>query len=184
MGLMTEYSTKAVVLGREPKGEFDEVLTLYTRDFGKISAVVKGVRRITSKLSGHLQVGSFATIRLIRRGGMQLLEAFSHSSGLTEGLHRFLVFIDRMTPYEASDPHLWYGVEYVIESDVFGKADREKQNRVYRRFLKILGFGTEFATCADCGSPRIAYFAPSDIMFLCSDSLKKSSLADHEVVEV
>jgi len=181
---MTEYSTKAVILGREPKGEFDEVLTLYSKDFGKISALAKGVRKITSKLYGHLQVGGLSTVRLIRKGGIQLLEAFSHGSELNEGLYSFLGFIEQMTPFEAPDLHLWYGIEYVFESGVFTTGTRELQNRVYRRFLEIFGFGAKFAKCGNCGSSGIAYFAPSDIMFLCSDSLKKLALPIHEVISI
>ena len=44
-----------IILKRHPFGEADELLTIYTREFGKIRAKAVSVRKPLSKLSGHLQ---------------------------------------------------------------------------------------------------------------------------------
>jgi DNA repair protein RecO (recombination protein O) len=49
------YRTPAVVLKRMDLGEADRILTLFTRDEGKVRAVAKGVRRTTSRSAGHLE---------------------------------------------------------------------------------------------------------------------------------
>src|ERR687883_716038 len=49
------YRTPAVVLKRTDLGEADRIVTLFTRDHGKIRAVAKGVRRTTSRSAGHLE---------------------------------------------------------------------------------------------------------------------------------
>ena len=49
------YRTPAIVLKRMDLGEADRVLTLYTRDQGKLRAVAKGVRKTTSRSAGHLE---------------------------------------------------------------------------------------------------------------------------------
>lgn len=49
---MSAYKTKALVLKRIPLGEKDKIVTLYTREYGKLNAVAKGARRTTSRLSG------------------------------------------------------------------------------------------------------------------------------------
>ena len=49
------YRTPAVVLKRMDLGEADRIVTLYSRDHGKIRAVAKGVRKSTSRSSGHLE---------------------------------------------------------------------------------------------------------------------------------
>jgi DNA repair protein RecO (recombination protein O) len=49
------YRTPAVVLKRMDLGEADRVLTLFTRDEGKVRAVARGVRRTTSRSAGHLE---------------------------------------------------------------------------------------------------------------------------------
>ena len=43
------YRTPAVILKRMDLGEADRIVTLFSRDVGKIRAVAKGVRRTTSR---------------------------------------------------------------------------------------------------------------------------------------
>jgi DNA repair protein RecO (recombination protein O) len=45
------YKTNALVLRRIPLGETDKILTLFTREYGKISVIAKGARRTTSRKS-------------------------------------------------------------------------------------------------------------------------------------
>src|SRR5207244_7314877 len=49
------YRTPAVILKRMDLGEADRIVTLFSRDEGKIRAVAKGVRRTTSRVAGHLE---------------------------------------------------------------------------------------------------------------------------------
>jgi DNA repair protein RecO (recombination protein O) len=56
------YRTSAVVLKRMDLGEADRILTLFTRDEGKVRAVAKGVRRTTSRSAGHLELFTLSDI--------------------------------------------------------------------------------------------------------------------------
>src|ERR687886_1213367 len=58
------YRTPAIVLKRMDLGEADRILTLYTRDHGKLRAVAKGVRRTTSRSAGHLELFTLADVLL------------------------------------------------------------------------------------------------------------------------
>ena len=49
------YRTPAVILKRMDLGEADRIVTLFSRDVGKIRAVAKGVRKTTSRSAGHLE---------------------------------------------------------------------------------------------------------------------------------
>jgi DNA repair protein RecO (recombination protein O) len=49
------YRTPAVVLKRTDLGEADRIITLFSREVGKVRAVAKGVRRGTSRSAGHLE---------------------------------------------------------------------------------------------------------------------------------
>jgi len=48
--------TEGVILKRIDFGEADQILTILTIDFGKISILAKGARRIKSKFSGRLEL--------------------------------------------------------------------------------------------------------------------------------
>ena len=50
------FKTKGIVLKRTNFGEADRILTILTRDRGKIKVIAKGVRKIKSKLAGSLEL--------------------------------------------------------------------------------------------------------------------------------
>ena len=49
---MAIYKASVLVLRRIPLGEKDKIITLFSRELGKLRAVAKGARKPTSKLSG------------------------------------------------------------------------------------------------------------------------------------
>ena len=53
---MPAYTTDAVVLRRLQYGETDNILTLYSPDKGRFSAIAKGARKAISRLSGATEV--------------------------------------------------------------------------------------------------------------------------------
>ena len=55
MAVPRTYQTEALSLRKMPLGEADLLLTLYTRDAGKLRAVAKGARKTTSRLVGHFE---------------------------------------------------------------------------------------------------------------------------------
>jgi DNA repair protein RecO (recombination protein O) len=54
--LNKRYSTEGIVLGKVNYGEADRILTLFTKDQGKVRVIAKGVRKIKSRKRGHLEV--------------------------------------------------------------------------------------------------------------------------------
>ena len=66
---MTEFRSfrvSAVVLRHKDWGEADQLLTLYARELGKVRAVAKGARKVTSRKAGHLQPFTHVTLQLAR----------------------------------------------------------------------------------------------------------------------
>ena len=58
--------TEGVVLSQKNFAEADRLLTIYTRDFGKLHALAKGARRPISKKAGHTQLGNWCKILIVR----------------------------------------------------------------------------------------------------------------------
>ena len=50
------YSIEAIVLSRRNYGEADRIVTVFSKEFGKLRLMAKGIRRITSKRASHLEV--------------------------------------------------------------------------------------------------------------------------------
>ena len=60
------YRVEAVVLKRRNTGEADRLITLFTKERGKIVAMAKGIRRLSSKRAPFLEVFSRTTILLYK----------------------------------------------------------------------------------------------------------------------
>ena len=175
---MTEHYTPSLVLNRVPRNSQDLSMVLYTKELGKISAIAKSIRKVTSKLSGHLTVGSLANVRVIDKGAHQLIDALSYSkSQPDEELFRFITFIDDVVPYNQPELKLWYTVEEVIKKRSFSP-------EIYKYLLQLMGFDSK--ACEHCNNNlgQVAYFHTPDIIFLCSSCLAKNPIKQEDVVPI
>lgn len=66
---MKQLITSAIILSRTDYGEADRILTLLTPQYGKLSLLAKGVRRVKSKLAGGIELFSVSEITFIRGRG-------------------------------------------------------------------------------------------------------------------
>ncbi|MFH1683412.1 MAG: DNA repair protein RecO [Candidatus Margulisiibacteriota bacterium] len=57
---MATYKTKAISIRTKPFMEADKMVTLFTRDHGKIRAIAKGARRVPSRLGGRVETFTYA----------------------------------------------------------------------------------------------------------------------------
>jgi DNA repair protein RecO (recombination protein O) len=132
------YRTEAIVLKRTDFGEADRLLTLFSKDLGKISAIAKGARKPQSRKTGHVEmIDPHAPLRedLIR---------VSHASYAVELLNRFTV---------EEDPHPQI---YDLLDDTLSRySETDELNLVTRyyelRLLSLTGFQPRLYHCVTCG---------------------------------
>jgi len=67
---MNTYKTEGVVLKKRNFGEADRILTLFSKHFGKIQILAKGIRKTTSRKSGSLEL--FNQVRIFVARGKNL----------------------------------------------------------------------------------------------------------------
>jgi len=67
---MQAFKTEGVVIKRKNFGEADRILTVFTRNHGKIKVLAKGVRRITSRRGPNVEL--FNLVELIIHKGKTL----------------------------------------------------------------------------------------------------------------
>ncbi|HOF50344.1 MAG TPA: recombination protein O N-terminal domain-containing protein [Candidatus Colwellbacteria bacterium] len=161
---MVEYLTEVIVLDKRPDKNLDAVFTVFSRDLGKVYGKATSSRKITSKLASHLEPGTLAKIRLARKSvgdNFRIVEALAETRRSDPETIRFLMFLDKMAPALAKDEVLFMFCREVIKDPGFS------EKMAYRGLLKIIGLDPDKATCAVCGSQKIAYFSSQDIMFLC-----------------
>ncbi|MGZ3583285.1 MAG: DNA repair protein RecO [Ktedonobacterales bacterium] len=117
------YSTEAIVLRRTNFGEADRILTLFTPSYGKVRAIAKGVRRTTSRLSGHLE--PFTRTQLLLATGRDL-DIITQA----EGRER----LDHLRDHHWHATGAWYVAELV---DRFLE-DADPHPRLYQHFTRTL----------------------------------------------
>lgn len=110
------YRVEAIVLRRIDFGEADRVLVLYTRERGKMPVVAKGIRRISSRSAGHLELFTRSEIQLARGANLDVVtqaETRDPYRALREDLTRtstaYLIaeLVDALTEESIEQPELF-----------------------------------------------------------------------------
>ncbi|PIR89625.1 MAG: hypothetical protein COU07_01910 [Candidatus Harrisonbacteria bacterium CG10_big_fil_rev_8_21_14_0_10_40_38] len=168
---MREHFTEAIVLNREPSFEQDLRVLLYTRALGKISAKITSGRRITSKLSPHLDILNIAKIRLAEGGGFQIADALKIGSlPLTPESFRTIHVIEESVIFSEPDFRLWSALRH--------------GGNTLRKALAVLGFDPSLASCIRCGYARPRYFSVWASDYTCSWCFASLGSPHHAYVDL
>lgn len=63
----------AIVLARNNTREFDQMVSLYTQEYGKVEALAKGIKKIISKNSANLKAFSLVDVEITKGKGVDHL---------------------------------------------------------------------------------------------------------------
>ena len=67
------YTSEGIVLARRNFGEADRILVLYTKNFGKVSLLAKGIRRPKSRKRGHVEVFNRINFQAVKGRGLDII---------------------------------------------------------------------------------------------------------------
>ena len=70
---MRIHKTEGIVLKRKNSGEADRILTILTKDYGKLHIKAKGVRKITSRRSSHIELLNHISFAFHKGSGLPIL---------------------------------------------------------------------------------------------------------------
>lgn len=175
---MTEYYTEAFVLDREGFREHDGMVHLYTEELGKVSARARGLKKILSKSSAHLEPLNFVRVRLMqmKSGYFQVIDVLPHhevsvrekkkTARQCGALFSMAEFVDRMTREMHPDHYLWHIIKRLAEVEV-------DEATMYRFLLKAFGFDPQYAVCNACAHTSVSYFLHDDHGFYCATCASK-----------
>jgi DNA repair protein RecO (recombination protein O) len=184
------YRAEAIVLRRHDFGEADRLLTLLTRDHGKIRAIAKGARKPGSRKTGHVEL-FMRTQMLFARGRdldiitqAELVEAYRP---LREDLVRvtyashMVEMLDRFTVENDAQPELYY-----LLADALGWLAETPDLLLTARFVELrllglVGFQPRLFQCARCGEvieARDQFFSAELGGVLCPDCRRADPQAD------
>ncbi|QQG43437.1 MAG: DNA repair protein RecO [Candidatus Daviesbacteria bacterium] len=149
---MFSFKTEGIILKRRNFGEADRILTVFSQKKGKISVLAKGVRRITSRRAGNVELLNRAIMYFHQGKGMPILtEAESLDTypklkadlTLSTYAYHLIELVDKITA-EGQENQILY--EYLVR--VLEKLSRNPRQILIRAFevkiLSVLGFATFF----------------------------------------
>jgi DNA repair protein RecO (recombination protein O) len=157
------FTTDALVIGSMRYGEADRIVTLYTRDRGRLGAIAKGVRRTKSKTGGRLE--PFSLVRASLHTGRGLYTVVGVDTLRTfQGVRDELFRMEEGARLLAAIRHLFPGEEASVPAfnllvrGIAQLADCRDQAAAASivlatrlKLLVLLGYAPEMSHCAVCG---------------------------------
>jgi DNA repair protein RecO (recombination protein O) len=154
------YKTPAIVLRQRRLGETDKLITLYSANHGKLDAVAKGVRRVTSRLAGHVEPLNHGSYLIAQGRNLDIItqaQTIETFQPLREDLGRLsralyaAELVDRFTEERAENFPL-----YRLLLDTLRRLAQGEELDLTLRFFEMslldqLGYRPEVERCVVCG---------------------------------
>jgi len=171
-----EESSAAIVLRARDYSESDRIVTLLTRDFGKLSGMAKGAKASRKRFERKLEPFSHVMLYFRRRPNGQLvfvtraeaspdLTPFAIEDELTKiALGSYMLELaDAFTSEEAEATGAYRVLAEALEAVSAGRATLALRQAYELRMLHWAGYGLDFARCRQCtdGISQSAYFIVS-----------------------
>lgn len=148
---MRSFKTEGIVIKRRDFNEADRIITVYTKDMGKISMKATGVRRITSRRASHVELLNYTRVSLYKAHQMPVLvEALTLNSFIqikndlqkTGFAYHICELIDGLCPEGQDQPEIFMTLKGILNelSVVQGPEILFKVHDFEVRLLTLLGF--------------------------------------------
>ncbi|HEV7678633.1 MAG TPA: DNA repair protein RecO [Candidatus Dormibacteraeota bacterium] len=160
---MSSYTDEGVVLRRIDYAEADRILTVLTREHGKIGVIARGVRKAPGRMAPHTDLFARSSMHIARgRGELEVLtQAQRVGPALPSSDARRVAcaslcaeLADRVL--EGNHP-LEQGIYELVADALEACADPARDPRsavawFARRMIDRLGYAPELTVCASCAS--------------------------------
>src|SRR4030042_6490858 len=148
---MRTFKIEGIVIRRKNTGEADRVLTLLTKNYGKIQVKAPGVRKISSRRSAHVELLNLSVLNLHRssRSGLPIVsevEALESFPQIKKSLNKIGVafyiceLINSFCPENQENKRIFFLLKNVL-SDLENSLDVNLiLNNFEKELLEFLGF--------------------------------------------
>ncbi|MCZ8518727.1 MULTISPECIES: DNA repair protein RecO [Paenibacillus] len=155
-----QYRVQGIVIRSTDYGEGNKIITLFTREYGKMGVVARGVKKVKSRYGSTVQLFTFGDYSFFKSGGLgtlnhaEIIEAFhkiredldkaAHASYLAE-------LTDRMMGDQEGEPFLFDQLKASMQAI---QEDKDLQIIGHLYEMKLLmhaGYQPELERCVVCG---------------------------------
>ena len=155
--MFRQLRTEGIVLRKRNLLGKDILLTFFSSEYGKIHAIAKGIKKITSRRASHVQTGNLVFIECYRKSDRlylqhsRLISAFSQikkSSKKMSLLYRCLFIIDRLLPELQPELNLYEDLKRFLIT--ISQSEKINEHDLLEGFLtkllRHLGYGEQKKT--------------------------------------
>lgn len=147
--MLRSFKAEGIVLKRINFSETDRIVTFFTKRDGKIAVIAKGVRRITSKRAGNIELFNNVIFFVHKTKKLGILtevdlidsyKDFKNDFKKVACAYYFVELLDKLTPENQENAQVYELLRDYLKS--LATADIEKLTLSFENnLLKILGFG-------------------------------------------
>lgn len=144
------YKTEGVILKGFNFGEADRILTIFTKHYGKIKARAPGVRRLSSRKAGNLELFNQVRIFLAKGKTFDVLtevEVINSFEKARKDLKKVSLFyylvelVERLTAEEQENQQVYNLLVETFRRLLKGDSLKKIVVEFQKKILEILGFG-------------------------------------------
>jgi DNA repair protein RecO (recombination protein O) len=155
------YKVEGIVIRSMDYGESNRIIAIYTRHNGKMSVMVRGAKKMNSRLASVTQLfthGEFVMFKTSSMGTLNQGEPYDSHRKLREGLHMsaysayVVELIDRIVPESESNEMMFEQLKASLEAIESGKDAAIVLHIMEMKMLAAAGYLPQLDACVSCGS--------------------------------
>ncbi len=176
------YKVEGIIIRSIDYGEGNKILTLFTKEMGKVGVMAKGAKKTKSRLSAVSQLFSHGYFVYYHGGGLgnltsgDIIQTFRsvHQDIIKTGWAAYIIeLLDKLTDERESQPSLFYLLHTALTLIGEGK-DPEIVTRIFElQILQKIGVRPELKHCVSCKSniKKLLAFSVKEGGLLCEACL-------------
>ena len=145
-------------MGRKNYGEADRILSVYTRDHGRVSLMAKGIRRPKSRKRGHVEIFSLLKFSANTGHGIDLMteaEIIDDFVEIRKNLSKvslayyFMEVVGKITHEHEKNPELYNLILVSLNKLKNGSGFKKLRHEFIQNLLTIMGYWPHGQTLPD-----------------------------------
>lgn len=194
--MATYYRTSVLIIDKRNFREADRFFTLFTKEYGKVEALAKGERKITSKLRGGLELFYLSEVSFVQGRYWKTLT----DASLIDNFKQLREDPDKMKTAgkmgeqvatlvkgQQRDLDLWRLLTGTFERLNSCSRDFLTYHYFFWRFVSHLGYRPQLYRCAGCHeklNPNQLYFSPRQGGLVCGKCQQGAQRTDPGTVKI
>ncbi len=148
--MIRSLKTEAIVLRKKDLLNKDVLISFFTENLGRLTVFAKGVKKITSRRSPHLQTGNLINVLISHKNDRFYLQESQLISGFSElkkdedkvkQLYLFLFVLDRLLPENQKEERVYNLTKrFLINLSLPAGKDRLGLLYYLNKLMSLLGY--------------------------------------------